>query len=78
MQVKLFALIVIAAAALQGGCRDNVPEVPPVPPPAPGRDTYNRDYEPRKPQSFFPCRKPARQYQRPHSPALRPSASRGA
>jgi len=48
MRIRVIALLVAAGAFLVG-CRDNTPEVPAVPPPAPGRDTYNRDYEPRKP-----------------------------
>lgn len=42
-------LIGLTAATSQGGCRDNSPEVARVPPPAIGRETYARDYEPRKP-----------------------------
>jgi hypothetical protein len=44
-----FALLVILAAAIQLGCRDNSPEVQRVATPAPGRDTWRNEYDRPKP-----------------------------
>jgi len=43
------ALLIIFAAAIQFGCRDNSPEVQRVPTPAPGRDTWRNEYDRTKP-----------------------------
>jgi hypothetical protein len=41
--------LILLAAALQGGCRDNSPEVQRVPVPSPGRDTVRSEYDRPKP-----------------------------
>ena len=49
MQKLALALLIIFAAAIQFGCRDNSAEVQRVPTPAPGRDTSRNDYDHQKP-----------------------------
>ena len=49
LQLGRYVCVTLLGAAMQLGCRDNTPPVPAVAPPAPGQDTFRRDYEPVKP-----------------------------